>query len=60
MRRNTYRICKYIDDGDGKKKPVYLSGKVYHDREDGAIVLSKKVLDFIVMGEIREKTETFK
>ena len=50
---NTYRICKYVDDGTGKKKRVYLRGNVYHNRKEGAIVLAKKVLDFaITMGEV--------
>ena len=47
--QNTYRICKYEDDGSGKKKRVYLSGNVYHNRKDGAVALAKKVLDFATM-----------
>lgn len=50
---NTYRVCKYVDDGTGKEKRIYLSGNVYHNRKDGAVVLAKKILDFaIMMGEV--------
>jgi hypothetical protein len=41
----TYRLCKYVPDGKGKMKRVYLSGVIAHEYEDGAIVLAKKVLE---------------
>ena len=47
----TYRICKYVDKGEGPERE-YICGVVYHDRKDGAVVLAEKVLDFIIkMGE---------
>lgn len=44
---NTYRLCKYVPDGKGNLKRVYLSGVIAHEYEDGAIVLAKKVLDAV-------------
>jgi hypothetical protein len=40
--QNTYRVCEYVD---GKR--VYLSGDVYHNVEDGAVMLAWKVLGFV-------------
>jgi len=50
---NTYRVCKYVDNGDKTANRVYLPGVIYHNREEGAVILSKKVIDFAIsMGEL--------
>lgn len=48
-----YRVCKYVDNGDGTTRREFLKGNVFHRREDGAVVLSKKVLEHaITWGEL--------
>lgn len=50
---STYRVCTYDSNGDGTARLRYLHGVIYHNREEGAVILSKKVLDFAIsMGEL--------
>jgi len=43
---NSYRVCKY-ENGNR----VFLSGMLFHTYEDGAVVLAKKILDFVMIIE---------
>lgn len=50
---SVYRVCKYVNNGDGLSFAEYLPGNVYHRREEGAVILSKKVLDYVIsLGEL--------
>jgi len=55
-----YRVCTYVDtDKPGVKEKVYLPGILFHNYDDGAVVLAQKILEFVqeCKGEQKEKTD---